>query len=69
MPFDMKDVRIEGYRDGSVHWHGTYRAIHLPTGLLVTFERAWNDGGKPRDEALAKLEEMTKESWRYPAPG
>lgn len=44
-PLNWKDVRVDSYRDGSVYWHGHKRLTHIPTGIVVEVETAWNDAG------------------------
>lgn len=64
---DPKDLRIEGYRDGSVHWRGHYRIVHLPTGMLVEYDCTADDFSEKNQEALKKLEDRVAHPWRYPA--
>ncbi len=31
-----RDFRMDYYRDGSVHWHGSGKVVHLPSGLTIS---------------------------------
>lgn len=44
-PLNWMDVRVDSYRDANVHWHGHKRLTHVPTGIVVEVETAWNDAG------------------------
>lgn len=52
------DIRIDCVRQAIQHWRASCRMTHLPTGLSVEFEEAWDAGKKPRDAALKELERL-----------